>query len=160
MTARRKVFDPETRALIRLDYEMKDASVSSLARTWGLARNTVLTWAKEDNWQRNRMADKPSTALTPVVLEYLKENPNATATELAIVAHDDISERRAACETELDNTARHLHGLLQQSITNRDGMTIAVMAAGAKALESIGKIRRQSLGMKDDVCYRLLNRRE
>ncbi|TDX09587.1 hypothetical protein EDF88_5002 [Buttiauxella sp. BIGb0552] len=158
MSISRKQFSPELKAIIRAEYESSNISLKKLAGNYGLAAMTVTQWARRDGWRRDYTANLPSTGQSLAVIEHLRANPEASAGELVMVAHRDVSDRRIQCETNTENTARAIHSLMNNALKERDGVTLGVLTAAAKGLEAVAKVQREALGMVPGVCYRTLTK--
>ncbi|HGX3709855.1 TPA: hypothetical protein ACNEJR_004672 [Escherichia coli] len=157
MSIRRNRIPPELKKLVQVEYETSNRTTRSLADEFGISRGTISEWAIDGGWRRNYIDSLPSTGHSLAVIEHLKQNPDASAVELTLVAHDDISRKRIALEERVEKTANAIHSLLHnEGLRNRDGMTVVALAAASKTLADIEKIQRRALGMKDGVCYRLL----
>ncbi|EOM1525897.1 hypothetical protein ACNBFH_004437 [Salmonella enterica subsp. enterica serovar Bareilly] len=121
-----------------------------------MASSTLNQWARTEGWRRNYAATLPTAGRSIAIMDHLRANPQATHSELLMVAHRDVSQKRIECEQHCENTARAIHALLQKALAEKDGMTIGVLAAAAKGLEATTKIQREALGMVPGVCYRAL----
>ncbi|ELY9959081.1 hypothetical protein SP695_004638 [Salmonella enterica] len=156
MSIRRNRIPPELKKLVQVEYETSNRTTRDIAEEFGLSRRTVTEWAIDNGWRRNYIEQLPSTGHSLAVIEHLKLNPDASATELTLVSHDDISQRRIQLEERVEHTARTIHALLQnEGLRKRDGLTVVALAAASKALADVERIQRRALGMKDGVCYRL-----
>lgn len=158
MSIEKPRYSKELKAVIRAEYETTSISPRKLASTYGVAARTLSQWARTEGWRRNYTANLPAPVRSTAVIEHLRENPEATAGELAMVAHKDISKRRVDCELHCEQTATALHSLMNLAIKEKDGPTLAVLTAAAKGLEAVAKTRREALGMVAGVCYRALTK--
>ncbi|ENT9212150.1 hypothetical protein ACFA67_004541 [Salmonella enterica] len=142
-------------AEVRTRYETTLDSLRLIANDYGLEIRTLADHAQRECWQRNRLTGSQGRSLA--VIKAITEDPQASSLELAIIAQSEIDQQRVEHEEAVQRTARGIHAMLNQSLRDRDGLSLLALAAASKTLDNIDKVTRRSLGMEisEARCYRL-----